>query len=192
MGTPYIGNAATFLIQTAFWFYILLVMVRFLLQLVRADFYNPVSQFIVKATNPPLKPLRRMIPGLYKVDTASIVLMFVLKYIELTLISAILGHPGSAAGLAVLSIAGLLSLMVNVFLFAIIIQVVISWINPGVYNPIIVLLHSLTEPLLWPARRVISPAAGLDLSPIIVIVVLTLISMLVVAPINDIGRGLLV
>ncbi len=189
--SPYLGNAATFLVSTLFGIYLLVVMLRFLLQLVRADFYNPVSQFIVKVTNPPLIPLRRFIPGLYGLDTASLTLMFAIKFGELWLVHNIVDMPDGTVGLCVLALAGLLSLALQVFMFSIIIQVVISWINPGVYNPITVLLHSLTEPLMRPARRVIPPTAGIDLSPMVVIIALVLVSMLLIAPINAAGSRLL-
>ena len=191
MGGSYVGNAATFLIHTLFGLYILLVMLRFLLQWARADFYNPVSQFIVKATQPPLTPLRKFIPGFGGLDTAALVFMVILKIVELWLVTGLLGMSPQIGGLALLSVAELLSLLINVFIFSILIQVIISWVNPGMYNPVMGLLHSLTEPLLGPARRVIPPISGLDLSPIIVIVVLQLASMLVVAPIRDLARTML-
>jgi len=191
MGNPYVGNALTFLISTAFGVYILLVLLRLLLQLVRADFYNPVSQFVVKATNPPLKPLRRHIPAIGRIDTASVLLMIALKLLELWITFALLGHSPQLSGLVVLSVAQLLSLCIHVFIFAILIQVVLSWVNPGAYNPVTVLIHTLTEPLLGPARRMLPATAGLDFSPFVVMVGLVLVSMLVVDPITDIGRGLL-
>ena len=191
MGGSYVGNAATFLIHTLFGLYILLVMLRFLLQWARADFYNPVSQFIVKATQPPLTPLRKFIPGFGGLDTAALVFMVILKIVELWLVTGLLGMSPQIGGLALLSVAELLSLLINVFIFSILIQVIISWVNPGMNNPVMGLLHSLTEPLLGPARRVIPPISGLDLSPIIVIVVLQLASMLVVAPIRDLARTML-
>lgn len=192
MGGSYVGNAATFLIQTVFGLYILIVMLRFLLQWARADFYNPVSQFIVKATQPPLKPLRKIIPGIGGLDMAALIFMLVLKFVELWLVTGLLGMSPQIGGLAMLSIAELLGLLINVFIFSILIQVIISWVNPGMHNPIMGLLHSLTEPLLAPARRVIPPISGLDLSPIIVIVCLQLASMLAVAPIRDLARSMLV
>ena len=192
MGGSYVGNAATFLIETLVGLYILIVMLRFLLQWARADFYNPVSQFIVKATQPPLAPLRRVIPGVAGLDMAALVFMFALKFMELWLITAILGFTPQVGGLAMLSIAELLGLMINVFVFSILIQVIISWVNPGMYNPVMGLLHSLNEPLLGPARRVIPPISGLDLSPIAVIIFLQLVSMLAVAPIRDVAKSMLV
>ena len=192
MGGSYVGNAATFLVETVFGLYILIVMLRFLLQWARADFYNPVSQFIVKATQPPLAPLRRLIPGFAGLDLAAMVFMFVLKFVELWIVTGLLGIAPQVGGLAMLSIAELLGLLINVFIFSILIQVIISWINPGMYNPVMGLLHSLNEPLLSRARHLVPPISGLDLSPIAVIIVLQLASMLAVAPIRDFARSMLV
>ncbi len=192
MSGSYVGNAATFLIETVFFLYILLVMLRFLLQWTRANFYNPVSQFIVKATQPPLRPLRKIIPGFGGVDLAAAVLMFALKFTELWLVTGLLGVTPQVGGLAILSIAELLGLLVNVFIVSILIQVIISWVNPGMSNPVMGLLHSLNEPLLAPARRVIPPISGFDLSPIAVFIFLQLVSILAVAPIRDLARSMLV
>lgn len=183
--SPYFGNAGQFLVQTLFGFYILIVMLRFILQLVRADFYNPVSQFLVKATKPVLTPMRRVIPGLAGIDMSAVVLMLALKIVELNLLIAMGGRAASLVGVALLSLAQLASLAIDVFFYAIIIQVVISWVNPGNYNPVTSLLFSLTEPLLAPARRIIPPMGGFDLSPIAAIVALKLAQMLLVAPVQD-------
>jgi len=191
MGNSYVGNAGTFLISTLFGLYILIVMLRFLLQLVRADFYNPISQFVVKATDPPLRPLRRHVPGLAGIDLSTLVLMLGLKIVELWLTFRVSGQSAQFAGLLIISVAELLSLALNVFLVSILIQVVLSWVNPGAYNPATKLLYSLNEPLLTPARRLIPPISGLDLSPIVVLIAIQLIKILVVAPIVDMGRTLL-
>jgi YggT family protein len=167
-------------------------MLRFLLQWTRANFYNPVSQFIVKATQPPLRPLRKIIPGFGGVDLAAAVLMFALKFTELWLVTGLLGITPQVGGLAILTIAELLGLLVNVFIVSILIQVIISWVNPGMSNPVMGLLHSLNEPLLAPARRVIPPISGFDLSPIAVFIFLQLVSILAVAPIRDLARSMLV
>jgi YggT family protein len=190
MGGSYAGNAGVFLVQTLFGLYIGAVMLRFLLALVRADFYNPISQFLVKVTNPPLKLLRRLIPGVLGIDLASIVLMLVLQALELILIGAIKGFGLHPAGLAVLSVAELLSLLINIYFITILIQVVLSWVSPGGYNPAISLLYSLNNPLLGRARRLLPPIHGFDLSPILIIIALQLVLILVIAPITDLGRGL--
>ncbi|WP_455221574.1 YggT family protein [Kaarinaea lacus] len=185
-------NAIQFLIQTLFGLYLVAIMLRVLLQLTRADFYNPVSQFLVKVTNPPLIPLRRVIPGFMGIDFAAIVLMIVIKIVEIFLIVLIKGASVNFLGIVVLAIAELLRLLINVYFFAILIQVVISWVNPGTYNPAISLLYSINEPLLGRARRLIPPISGFDLSPIVVIILLQLISMLLIQPIADLGQGLAV
>jgi len=145
MGDSYLTNPLVFLIQVIFGAYIMLVMLRFLLQLVKADFYNPVSQFVIKVTSPPLRPLRRIIPGIGGVDISSIVLMWMLKSLELALIMVIGGLGTSLLPALAWSIPELISLFINVFLFAILIQVIISWVSPGAYNPVTALIDTITR-----------------------------------------------
>ncbi|KPK41014.1 MAG: hypothetical protein AMJ69_00410 [Gammaproteobacteria bacterium SG8_47] len=191
MGGQYFSSAGAFLISTIFGLYILAVMLRFLFQWARADFYNPVSQVIVKVTNPVLRPLRRIIPGWAGVDFAAVALMVALKCVELTLLFSLHGPKiPQVAGLLVLALAGLLSLLLNVFFFSILIQVILSWVNPGHYNPVTQLLYQLNEPILRPARRLIPPLGGFDLSPIVAFVAIKLLEFLLVAPINDLGYQL--
>lgn len=191
MANPYVANASAYLIETLFGLYILLIMLRFFLQLVRADFYNPICQFLVKATNPPLKPLRRIIPGLWKIDLASIVLMVALQMASVWLIHVAAGRGISIAGLFVLSIADLLALTLNVFLVSILVQVILSWVGPGAYNnPLFSVIHRLNEPVLAPARRVLPSVSGIDFSPLLVLVAIQLIKILAISPISDFGRAL--
>lgn len=189
--SPYFSNAGEFLISVIFDLYILAVMLRFLLQWVRADFYNPFSQFLVKITNPPLRQLRRFIPGYGGVDWPSIVLMLVLQAVELVLISLIkIGHVPAISGLFVLSIAQLLQLAVWIYIILILIQVILSWVNPHAYSPVTVLMYQLTDPIMRPVRRMIPPAGGFDWSPLVVIIALNLILMLMIAPLGDLGQSL--
>ncbi len=184
MGDGYLANPIVFLIQTLFGLYITIVMLRFLLQLVRADFYNPVSQFIVKVTTPALRPLRRFIPGLGGVDLSSLILAWILKSAELTLVIWVSGVAISPAASPLWAISALVSLTLNIFLFAILIQVIVSWISPGNYNPIIGLIQKLTDPIMRPAQRLLPPIAGIDLSPMLVIIGLTLLEMLLIPPLR--------
>ena len=184
----YFSNAGEFLIQVAFGLYILMVMLRFLFQLVRADFYNPVSQAIVKITNPPLVLLRRVIPGLWGIDFASIILLLALQILELALILSLRGVMPQPLGLAVLSVAELLNLAIWILIITLFVRIIISWVSPGGYNPIIALLVSLTDPLMRPARRMLPPISGLDLSPLVVFVVLQLGLMLLVQPLRHLGQ----
>ena len=186
MGDGYLTQPAVFLVQVIFGLYAVLVVLRFLLQLMRADFYNPLSQFIVKATKPVLNPLRRVIPGVSGMDTASLVLAWLVLAIQQVLILGLSGLGLQPLAAALLAIPDLLSLVINIFLFAILIQVIISWINPGSFNPALSLIHSLTEPLLGPVRRRMPEMGGLDLSPMVVMIGLVVLEMLLIPPIKDV------
>ena len=190
MDNQYFAASAIFLIQTLFGLYILVVMVRLMLQWVRADFYNPVSQFIVKITNPPLKPLRRIIPGWGGIDFASVVLLLALQMMELALVNLAVGRAFGVSGLFIGSVAELLGLGINIFIGAILIQVILSWVAPTSYNPLIGLVHKIAEPLLAPARRIIPPLSGIDFSPLVALVVLQLLKILLIAPIANLGYNL--
>jgi len=171
-------TATLFLIQTVFGFYILAVMLRFLLQCVRADFYNPLVQFLVRITNPPLLPLRRIVPGYRGLDLASVVLAFALQAIEVVLIALLLGQSASVGGLLLLTVAELLKLLINIYLWGVVIQAVLSWFNPDPRHPAARVLAQLTAPVLRPARRLLPPISGVDLSPLLVVVALIFISLL--------------
>lgn len=191
MGGSYLGDALLYLVNTIFSLYILLVVLRFLLQTVRADTQNPVSRFLLQATGLPLRLLRRFIPGFAGVDWSCIVLMVGLQAIELSLTSLIaFGSSLAFPGLVLLSGAELLKLVIYIFMFVIFVQIILSWINPGAYNPVTVLLYQLSEPLLRPARRILPPAYGIDFSPILVFIFLQLSLMLLVRPLADLGRVL--
>ena len=199
MGSGYLLSPLMLIINTLFDLYILLVLLRFLLQMLRADFYNPVSQFITKLTTPPLRLLRRFIPSIGGQDSASIVLCLLLIYAKFLLMRALsipAAHIGgvmapiggvSYAGLLVLSVADLVALVFTVFLGAIIIQVIISWVSPGNYNPVIGLVNRLAEPVLKPIRKFIPPLGGIDLTPLFASLLLLVAKMLIVPPIIFLG-----
>jgi YggT family protein len=184
MGSGYLAEPAAFLVKVIFGLYAALVMLRFLLQLVRADFYNPLSQFIVKATRPVLNPLRQVIPGVSGMDIASLVLAWIVITIEQLAILAIGGAGFQLLAATLFAIPEMITLLINIFLFAILVQVIISWINPGSYNPAIGLIHSLTEPVLAPVRRRMPEMGGLDLSPMVVMIGLVLLEMLLIPPVK--------
>ncbi len=178
---PFLTQAGVFLVKVVFELYLFALLLRFLFQLVRADFYNPVAQFTVALTNPLLRPLRRLIPGLFGVDIASVLLLLLLKSAELFLIFWLSDIALDAAAIAFIAIVELLELTLYVFLVAIVVRALLSWVAPygGHHNPIMSPLVSLTEPLMRPARRLIPAVGGLDLSPIVVIVLIQLGLMLV-------------
>ena len=188
MGGNYFTQAVLYLIEVVFDLYILAVLLRYLLARVRADFYNPLSQFLVKVTNLPIKSLRRLTPSLFGIDWSSIILLFFLqglKIIILTLITS--GHIPVVSGLFVLTIANLLKIVIYVHMFIIIIQVVISWINPGAHNPITIIMHQLSEPILNSLRRLIPAAGGFDFSSMVAIITMEIMIILLVSPLMDLG-----
>jgi len=171
-------TAVAFLIQTLFGFYILAVMLRFLLQWVRADFYNPLVQFLVRITNPPLLPLRRIVPGYRGLDLAAVVLAFLLQFVEVALLNALSTQPIGVGGLFLIAILELIKLLINIYLWGVIIQAVLSWFNPDPYHPAARVLAQLTAPVLRPAQRLLPPISGVDLSPMLVVIALIFISLL--------------
>ncbi len=194
MGSGYITSPLLLIINTLVDLYVLLVLLRFLLQLLKADFYNPVSQFIVRATTPPLKLFRRFIPGIAGQDIAALALSLSIlfcKYLLLSTLGAgvtdvasVMAPIGSISiiGLLVIAVAEMLATFINIFLFTIIIQVILSWVNPGQYNPITGLISSITQPVMRPIQRLIPPMGGLDLSPLFATLGLMVLKMLVVPP----------
>ncbi len=190
MSGDYLTNPLLFLLQTLFDLYILVVLLRFFLQAVRADFYNPVSQFVVKVTSPLLLPLRRVVPPVRGLDTASLVLAWLLKTVELMLVLLLSGGGFALLLPLLMAVPELVEAVINLFFWAILIQAILSWIHPGVYNPVSALLHSLTLPLLRPAQRLIPPVGGLDLSPMAVMIGLILLKMLLLPPLRTLAATL--
>ena len=170
-----IGNL---LIHTVFNLFLIAVLLRLLLQFARADFYNPVSQFLVKITKPFLQPLRRLIPGLFGIDMAAIVLAIIAQALAITLLLLMNGYGfANPLALVIWSLLGCLGVVINIYFFAIIAVIVLSWISPGSYNPFVLLLNQLTEPVMAPLRKVIPPIGGLDLSPIFVFLIINVLQI---------------
>lgn len=187
MGTSYMTNPVIFLIDTIVSLYILAVVIRFLLQWTRADFYNPISQFLVKITHPPLKLLRRFVPSIGKIDTASIVLALGLQMTADFSILMLKGVMVSIPALIILSFSQLVSLLFNVFVFAVFARAILSWFDPGNYNPASSLLQNLTEPLLNLCRKIIPDLGGMDLSPLVALVGLQLAKMMILPPLKELA-----
>ena len=176
-----LNTAAVYILQTIGSLYLLIVLLRFILQLVRADFYNPLSQFIVRATHPLLKPLRKVIPSLAGLDLASLALAILVQLVLMALTLMLLGYGlDNPVQLLVWSIIGVTALFVKVFFFALIISVILSWVAQGSQNPTVALVNQICEPLLTPIRRILPNLGGLDLSPIVAFLILNLIDMLVI------------
>ncbi len=175
----------TLILQTLGSLYLMVVMLRFLLQVARADFYNPMSQFIVKATNPVVIPVRRVVPGVMGIDIASILIALVLLFglIELSelLIQGKFQNP-----LLVLfwSLIGCVGLIANIYFYGLIIMVIASWIAPQSSNPALVLIHQLIEPVMSPIRKILPDMGGIDISPIFAFLILKVGFVLIAAVAN--------
>ncbi len=171
-------SATAWLISALFSMYILAVMLRFLFQWVRADFSNPISQFIYKVTNPPLMPLRRFIPSYRGLDIAALLLLIVLQCLEFFTIGLLPGQPlPGFPGIVLWAVAALLAVWINIYIYGIIILAVVSWINPMGYNPVVGLISQLTNPIMRPIRNLIPPMSGLDLSPVFALLILFFVKM---------------
>ena len=191
MSGGYFAQATIFLVKLFFDIYILALILRYLLTIVRVDSLNPLSTLIMKVTNPLLKPLRRTIPGYFGIDWASIISLFLVQAIEIILVALIItGGMPAFSGLTMLTIAYLLRTILYIYLFIIIIQVIISWINPNVYNPITTIMYQISEPILKPIRQFIPSSGGLDFSPLVALIIINLLMILIISPLMDLGQKL--
>jgi YggT family protein len=168
----------SYLLQTVLALLLLVVLLRLLLQQVRADFYNPISQFVLKVTNPILLPLRRVIPGFWGVDLAAVVLLLALQIISIVTILLLGGYSLPNIGLLLAwGVIGVAGLVVNFYFFALLGMIILSWVAPGSGNPAVHLLHQLTEPVMAPFRKLLPPMGGLDLSPIMVFIGINIVQI---------------
>lgn len=172
------GGAISYLLTTLIDLYIAAVLLRLLLQWARADFYNPVCQFLVRITNPVLIPLRRVIPSIGKLDTASVILMLLLELTSVWILSQAGALNLGWAQIVTFSLMKLFMTLLWTYFFLIIVGVILSWVGGQSRHPAIPLVHQLTEPVLRPFRRVIPPIAGFDLSPLFALIAIRFLMLL--------------
>jgi YggT family protein len=187
MGSSYFTDPLVLVIEALSSLYILAVLMRFLLQWCGADFYNPISQFLVKATQPPLRLMRRYIPPIGKIDTSSLILMLALQMLTNFLIGLLQGATLGVGALTVIALMELINLLFNVFIFSIIARALLSWLNPGRFDAASSILYSLTEPLLNIFRRIIPDLGGIDLSPLAALLFLQVVRMIILPPLNQLA-----
>ena len=171
-------GALIYLISTLTDLYVAAILLRLLLQWVRADFYNPLSQFLVKATNPVLVPARRIIPSIGKLDTASVVVMLLLELAQLVVINLIIQSDRGFQFLLLFAVQKLVVTLLVTYFVLIIARVLVSWIANQSRHPLIPLIYQLTEPVLRPISRLLPPIGGLDLSPLIALIALRFLLLL--------------
>ncbi|MDX2428052.1 MAG: YggT family protein [Xanthomonadales bacterium] len=172
------SGALIYLVSTLTDLYVTAILLRLLLQWVRADFYNPLSQFLVKVTNPVLVPARRLIPSIGKLDTASVLVMLLLELLQLVIVSLLSQTDFGFQFLLVFAVRKLLIALLLTYFVLIIARVIISWFANQSRHPLIPLIHQLTEPVLKPIKRLLPTMGGVDLSPLIALIALRALLLL--------------
>lgn len=177
------GNSATsaivFIINSIAQLYLLVLLLRFLLPWMGINFNNPISQAILRLTSPLVIPVRRILPPIGKIDTATVVVAYGIQYLTILVIVLIWRVPPLILPIAVTAAVNLVILTLRLFVFAIIIRIVLSWLSGGTaYNPAIAIIDAITEPVLRPFRRRIPSIGGLDISPIFAIILLSAAAIL--------------
>ncbi|GAB3341341.1 YggT family protein [Chromohalobacter beijerinckii] len=175
------GSAGLMLVNTLINVYLFVLMLRFLLQFSRADYYNPVSQAVIKATRPVVAPLQRIFRPRGRFDPASLVAGLLIKGITIFVLLKLagIGMP-PIQGVLVAALAGVLSAILDIYFFALIIMIILSWVAPQASHPGAILVNQLVEPIMAPVRKVIPPLGMIDLSPIVVFIAINLVDSLVV------------
>lgn len=161
-----------FLIRTLGDLYVMTFVLRFLLQWVRADFYNPLAQFVVRATNPLVVPARRLIPAAGGVDLPTLIVMVLLEAALIWTMFALVSVTVAPVAFVLYVVLRLISTTLYLYMLSIFLYVILSWIAPGGYHPVGRMLADLNEPLLWPLRRILPPIGGLDLAPMLAIILI--------------------
>ncbi len=181
------GEASLLIISKLGGIYLAAVMLRFLLQAARADFYNPVCQAIVKITSPLVNPLRRIIPGWRRLDIATLILALVLNTLA-TYGMVLLTGQQLPVGMAVSwAVVGLMAFTLNLYFYAMVVLVVASFIAPFSGHPVLLVIFQLLQPFYKLAQRIIPPMGGLDFTPLLLMLVIQVIEILVL---NPLARGL--
>lgn len=172
------AQAGTFLVQSLGSIYLMIVVLRFLLQLMQADFYNPISRFLINATHIPSKPIRALLPTYRSFDLATLVLALLVQWLVIQL-TAFVNGVGIINPLFALSwgAVGILSLILNIYLYGLLIVIIVSWVAPQSQHPVLALLNQLIAPVMEPFRQVIPPLGGLDLSPIFMFLVIKMLQI---------------
>lgn len=186
MGTSF-SEALILIISKLGGLYIVAVMLRFLLQAARADFYNPVCQMIVKLTSPLLNPLRRVIPGWRRLDIATLVLALLLGAAATYLMVLLTGNTLPVGRVVSWAVVGLIALTMDIYFYAMLVLVIASFVAPASGHPVLLVVYQLLQPFYRLAHRLIPPMGGLDFTPLLLMLVIQVLEILVLGPL---ARGL--
>jgi YggT family protein len=173
-----LSQIALFLINFVGGFYVTILLLRLLLPLVKADFYNPISQFVVKATAPVLLPLRKVLPIFGRFDTNTFLITVIIQALLLWGIVSLQGQHYPALTIAISSLVFLANSLLNIYFYGIIIIIIVSWVAPQSNHPALMLVHQIIEPIMAPLRRILPPMGGLDLSPMLAMISIYILRIL--------------
>lgn len=183
-------NALIFLIESIFNIYLFILVIRLIMVWVRSDYFNPVSQFTMKATNIMVMPVRRFLPSFGQLETSTLVLLILLECVKFFLLMLINSGFPNLLGIFILSIADILYLIIQTFTYAIILQAVLSLVQPGSF--MMPVLYRFTSPIMQPIQRILPPIGGFDLSPIPALIILQLLNIVLVSPLMSLGQSMLI
>ncbi len=184
-------QAALFIIQVSFESYVMVLVLRLVLHAIRAEIHHPVSQFVMKLTRPTVQPLQRFLPVTKGIDCAVVGLIVALEMIKVTLVFFI-EHQAihHVSGLLIYGVGDFFDQVITLYFYAVLFQIIISWVRPNQYNPILDLLYRMTAPILGPAQRMIPTIGGIDISPIPVMMGLKLAEIILAYPMMSLGQGM--
>lgn len=180
-------TALLFLIDTVFSLYIGILVVRAILVWVGANYFDPLTQFVIRCTNFISKPLRRVIPNYRNIEISTLLLIFTLEIVKYLLIGFITYGVPNIVGILILSLGDIIRLFLLVFFYAIILQAIFSWVQP--YSPVNRALHQFTSPIMQPLHRIVPPVGGFDITPIPALIILQLLIIVVAGPLLNMGAG---
>lgn len=182
-----INDALFFLITTLFDLYLFVLVIRLLLAYAGANYFDPITQFIVRCTDFIVKPLRNIIPNVRRIELSTLTLIIVIELIKIFLISSLSMRGLALSGMCIVAFAETIKIFLQTMLYAIILQALLSWVQPN--SPVNSLLYKITAPVMRPIQRVCPVVGGMDISPIPAIILLQLLIILLVAPLLQIGYG---
>jgi len=177
-----------FLISTLFDLFLFVLVVRLILAWSHVNYFDPITQFVTRITNFIIKPLRRVIPNIGRLETSTLVVIVCMEIAKFLLVSLLSYGMPNIAGLMLLASADTLKLLIQFFIYAIIIQAIMSWVQP--HSPMMQTLYKVTLPVMRPVQRIVPPIGGMDISPIPALIGLQLLIIVLVNPLMGVASGL--
>ncbi|MBK6436833.1 MAG: YggT family protein [Rhodanobacteraceae bacterium] len=187
----HLANAGALIVQVMFGLVIGLFFFRLLMQGLRVDFRNPLSQFVYRLTNPVLIPIQKALPVVNGWNLAALLITFLLTLLETWLLYRLAGFGLPLLALLVIALAMLIQFAATALLWMIIVRAILSFVSPDPYNPVVQTLYRLSDPILKPFQKLVPSIGGLDLSPLFAVLVLQLVRVLVAAPLAEFGLAMI-